>query len=440
MRIARFLPLPALVLSLCLAAAACGGDGAGTDSSAPDDVWRPDAADPGPDGAVDSGDDFPQPGDPGTPDEGVVPADAADDGEGPSDLPQDLQPDAPIVPPTPGDWCGRWADAWCSFRQRCGLQPPDGFAACRAAARASCWDGAFLADAVAAGDVAFDDGAGGRCLLGLMLEGCDFWWTPLTTGDGVPFPDCGWVIEGLRAAGADCRLGVECAPGAWCRVGATCPGTCKSWAARDAACGFEEPCDPAADLCRDGTCVALPGAGDACPEGICAAPLACDPADGACRAPGGPDAACGPSHAPCAAGLVCLQTDEATAGTCGLPRELDQACFEDGDCTTDAAGRLRICAGGACAAAPGPDEPCWGFRCDGAWCDTAALPPTCRALPGDGDACVQGGLCDDASWCDGGTCRPGRVAGLPCDGPWQCASRRCLGGICRLPADPPCAP
>jgi len=138
-------------------------------------------------------------------------------------------------------------------------------------------------------------------------------------------------------------------------------------------------------------------------------------------------------------GLLCLQASREAAGTCEWPRQNGQSCFEDADCGPFQ-GKPQACVGGTCGAMPTAGEPCYGFLCRDAWCDTTAIPPACEPLPGRDEACVQGALCAAGLWCKQGICKDTVAFGLPCQWPGQCASGRCVAGTCVAAGDPPCIP
>lgn len=448
----------ALVLSLALVALGCGGGGgtdAGRDAVMPGDgpVPGPDGTSPdavfeevpdvgGEEGRVDAevaGADVGGPEDGGP---GDVPAgdEAPDVAEVAGEVAGDVGPDLPGTDPVPADWCGRWSAAWCALKARCTLPADPSWteSGCQVEAARECWAGRFLAGAVDAGDVTFDGAAGSVCLDALASVSCAAYDRALATDPRGALPECGKVVSGTRTEGAPCALGVECAAGYGCAFGAACPGTCTAWVGLEGACDDARWCQPDAALCVGGACESLPGDGEACPEGACRQPFACD-IDGHCRTPSVEGEPCGPGEAPCLTGLVCLQSSPAVAGTCHRPLGRDAACFDDTQCGPWA-GLPQACVAGACGALPGDGEPCYGFLCAGAWCDTAAIPPTCRRLPADGEACVQGALCGAGLWCDGGTCVGARADGAPCAYPAQCASSRCLSGRCVAAGDPPCLP
>ena len=409
------------LLVLCVVAllGACGGGGSPSDTGGGGDTAAPSDATGDAAPAADTADavgpgDAPGPG-----------PDAAGDVPGPG---PDAGADTGGAAPSPADWCTRWPQAYCALLARCPLPilTARGEAECRAAFSTGC-SGAALAAGVDAGRLAFDGAAAAECLAAVADLDCATFGERLVTTRTVPDPACAAVWTPLVAAPGDCLLGYECAPGAFCAFGEACPGTCTAFAAVDAACGVDTWCDPEAATCVDGACAPLPEAEDAaCVGGRCRLPLACDPATGTCRTPGLAGAPCGGGAGVCYPGLLCF------GGTCAPLRGDGESCFASTDC-----GDL-VCVGGTCQAPPEVDEPCYEYRCAGAWCDTAAIPPTCRAWPAEGAACAPGNRCASEHFCDAGTCRPRRAAGAACASHLECAEGRCYGGECRAADEAAC--
>jgi hypothetical protein len=242
-----------------------------------------------------------------------------------------------------------------------------------------------------------------------------------------------------------------------CRLGSDLPRACDTAIMATASVG--SPCQvtggglaycaQGAGVCLpgDGTCTALPGDGEACLTGAL-----CDPApglvcvDGTCRTPGGMGTPC-TSTDRCADWLVCT-----ASGTCGITVSLGEACdreeqCDDGLVCRDQTCQLDLIIGDACdgSASCGADRACarapetrvcddpglTGEACSpgscapGLACATAS--DTCVALPGDGDACLDGSLCAPGLACVDGeaVCRPLPGVGEPC----LTASRFCQDGL-----------
>lgn len=414
----------ALTLAALLAAACSSGDDGGGGPAA--DV-RADAAGPGAD--VAPGADVPDDDDAGTP-----PPDGAGPGPdaGGDDVAAPDDASAPALPPE--EWCQRWSETYCALLARCPLPGLEtrSEAGCRAAVGTGC-AADELAAAVAAGRLGWDGAAARSCLEATTALDCQTFSERLRTSPTPPAPTCAEVLEGRVAPGGDCFLGTECQDGSFCTFGPACPGTCAAFAALDAACGADAWCDFATAACVDGTCRPLPDAeGAPCAAGRCRAPRLCDPATDTCRTPSVAASPCGGGRGVCLAGLLCF--GEATGGgTCQPLRADGETCFGNDDCRAP-----LVCVGGTCGAAPGTGEACFDFLCAGAWCETTAVPPTCRAWPATGTACAPGSRCAPADACDAGTCRARRSAGEPCTTPQQCAEGRCYGGECRARAEAAC--
>jgi hypothetical protein len=193
-------------------------------------------------------------------------------------------------------------------------------------------------------------------------------------------------------------------------VGATC------------ASGFQcqsDLCDIPAMGC--GKCATLPGAGQPCYEGFCAAGLVCNMA-GSCVAPGRAGATCD-ANSPCAASLGCHLGKCGTLGAPGAP------CTNFDECD--------IYHGSFC--------PTMGTRCV-----AVVVGPTCMNNPdGSRGACGAGGTCRTDGTCvpaapDGAACSA--ESGPNCTWPAQCLSdnqchlfqpnRTCLGSAAVRPAEP----
>lgn len=180
----------------------------------------------------------------------------------------------------------------------------------------------------------------------------------------------------------------------------------------------------------------LPGQGQPC-EGICASGLRCG-SEGVCEAPGDVSAACADVR-DCAPELACGPALEG-AGTCQAPdfEASGDACAHPSECgghTSCYASVRKVCI------APEPRKVCrWDEDCvDGEYCVVITDAPegVCTPVPGDGEACGNGAICEAGLACDMGTslCGPLPGMGEPCglgpEGPFLCdGGLGCLDGVC----------
>jgi hypothetical protein len=333
-------------------------------------------------------------------------------------------------------------DAYCGLVGRCSWPSPAwNEAACRTSLTRDCPTGAVLATTLSAGRLVFDAAAAQTCLSGVEGLSCDTFRDRLRAQPAGLVPACAGVFRGTSIEGQACPLGIECAPGFRCVFGATCPGTCTAFAPISGACDATRWCDGQRAICLGGLCEELPATvGAPCPKGFCLAPLVCNTLGHTCQPPSLEGRPCGGDGNACFAGLACLQSSPTATGSCVRPRARTESCFEDADCDRGDGGEALVCAGGSCDLAPGPDEPCFNFRCRNAWCDSTRIPPTCLALPAQGSACALGTLCAAGLYCNAGQCAPLLGAGTACTAHMQCADGRCYGGRCVAAGDPPCPP
>jgi hypothetical protein len=302
--------------------------------------------------------------------------------------------------------------------------------------------------------------------------------TCTSDGDCVSPSICNAGSCGLKAPGAPCGDGTECASGT-CAQGVCCrtpcagtcmscalpatPGTCAPVAAGGgdptgtcknagaASCGTTGACDGAGacQLFAAGTTCA-PGA---CPASSTTATLArtCDGA-GTCRAAStlscAPFACNGTACATtCTADAACASPNicDLTTNLCGNKKRLGQACATSDECLTgnfcvdgvccgaSACGTCQACnvagSAGACAALPpgaadpharcAPAPPC-GFTgtCDGAsHCQNAPTSTSCGQASCSGSTYTAAGFCNGA-----GTCAQ---ASSSCS-PYVCGNGACL--------------
>ena len=345
---------------------------------------------------------------------------------------------------TPANWVGLWSDALCSLFARCAWpgSPWDSFDECRASITQGLWEGRYLPEAVSTGQAAFDAQAARDCLTGLQAFPCADLLAHLSSRPGLAVEACQDVLSGTAGEGDACFLGIECAAGLHCVFGQSCPGHCQPFVQVGGACDFESWCDLDEAFCLEGCCQLLPAeVGASCSEtGMCMAPLGCSPETQTCRAASLQGQPCGPEEGHCLTGLICFAAGPSEAGTCQPLRKRSESCFNDSQCSAKGEEGLLVCVGGFCDIAPGPEEPCYGFLCNGAWCDTSSITPTCKALPTRGEACALGALCGRGLRCDQGLCVPVLDAGEACTSPAQCEDGRCFGGRCVAAGEPPCTP
>lgn len=428
-----FLAAPGLWLALC-AAAACatpaatpaGDTGAGADLAG-SDAASSDAA------SSDAGSSDAGSGDPGSSD--VASGDASAGDLGPADASGDTATGGAAAQAEA--WCAAWAAATCALWVKCPLaalgQPLDG---CSARLTQQCQGGAALAKALQAKHLTFDAAQAQTCLAGLQALACPALYQGLVSAGGPAVAACAAVWHGQVAAGGSCVLGGECQAGTRCVFGASCPGTCQAWSAIGGACSDSKPCNPEVASCTAGKCQALPSApGQACPAGLCASPLYCGPA-GACVAFALEGQACSASGAQCWPSLGCWAA-AGQAGTCKPRGGVGSACLSQANCALTGDGAPLLCVAGSCQPAPAPGKPCVDWQCQGGWCDSQALPPTCVAWPAAGQACPQG-WCGPGAVCSAGTCKALGGPGKPCAAPQDCASGQCVGGACSAAGVSPC--
>ncbi len=351
--------------------------------------------------------DAPEPGDlpVDTPEPGDLPVDAPELVDVPADAPEptDLPVDAPDPPDTapdalgdagtedssvedggePTSLCASWAAvqmgfvtsrceglATCCGWETCPSEPPAAFESillgvCEdAIAAETVWDAAQEAACLAASTVdcgaPFNVGASVSCSSGGSGLECE---EPPSKAAVVP---CRRIIRGPLAEGAACTWDGQCSGDAVCVPESlvSASGTCVVPVA-GGSCGKHADC-PADLLCVGGSCVPLPGDGDACDGDL----LTCF--GGGCRT------------GSCADGLQCL------ANTCTSFAAVSEAC--DGGTLCDPT--TAWCDGATCAAKKtngltcSSHEECVG-RCSAS---------SCADLAGEDEVCDDdfdcAGLCD----------------------------------------------
>lgn len=309
------------------------------------------------------------------------------------------------------------------------------------------------------------------------LRACYDGYSECTEGTVCRGAACPRTCQALGAVGDTCQNDGDCRPLLYCKrtVQVTGAGTCTSFGAINNVCGPEEPCG-AGLVCAGNKCVAPPTAGSPCATGgICDDTSWCQfGADGGtCStkegsgAPCTDDVQCMPGHLcqpgsggaaaectprvigalpsvcsdrqTCPPGTTCVGATATTLGYCEQPLTPGAPCIASDDCRKDLAcasadgGFAMTCVtrqrnGGSCVL----DRDCQMLsRCIGG---------VCTRLPVTGQSCAQEGAClfgPCSTLADGGaTCADRYGPGTRCAFDGDCASNRCLGGMC-LPA---CAP
>jgi hypothetical protein len=274
----------------------------------------------------------------------------------------------------------------------------------------------YMDRAIGAGHVLYNPGELPACLDGVRELGCDV----LT--NSYPEP-CVQVLAGNVAEGGECAASMECEGTAFCAGAASgqCPSTCTALLGEGAACAGHHECGDGM-LCLQAQCARLAAAGQPCS---------------------------GPEGGRCRFGLTCLGATDTAAGECVANEQVqagdeNDACEPGGtlckdglSCVFDGSNafhcRPYVGAGAACRLGlPG--------QCPrDQYCDAMNVTAqgTCRALPGDGAACVLSGLCAPQHVCvaagSNAVCRPISDNGGPCSADNACRSGRCAGGRCEPP-------
>jgi hypothetical protein len=338
-------------------------------------------------------------------------------------------------------FCDTFLDAYGSRFVSCGYGDVAYLGEFVAKLKAGC---APLAEAVAAGRVAYDRALAVACMARFALLPCD----------GTGFMDavraCEAATPGLIAVGGTCQapsraVASDCVDGARCDSSATCPGVC---VAPGTAYG---PCEPSklVSKCVDGhycstvavvgppafpagTCLPLPTTVGARCDGDagrrCGGGLACayDPKVPGykCVGPAGPGDDCSLTGYGCVAGYYCRYLGaSAPTYACRViptsPGPVGTDCFHGGasDCQ---AGLVCDWNAGSTCAAP---------LADGSTCSNTSTP------------CATTSVCALSPWAASGTCTARKAAnssctvgfdecayGLYCKGPGSGASGTCVSG------------
>lgn len=339
----------------------------------------------------------------------------------------------------PNQWCTAWAEATCALWTKCPLVVGGQTSAqCQQNLAKECQGSAALDQALASGKVQFDAAKAAQCLADLQKTSCAALYQAMTSQPGAAVAACAQVLVGQQPAGAACTHVSECAAGAQCVFGAGCPGKCQAWSKVSQPCSAEKPCEPGVATCSGGVCAALAETvGGPCIDYQCALPLYCDVATGKCAKFGLADAPCTATSQLCWAGLTCF-APAGQAGTCKPLGAKGSACLSHANCSPLGPDGALLCIGGTCQVGPGPGTPCFDWQCTGAWCDSTALPPTCKVWPAPGAACALGALCGPAAFCSGGKCKGLGGQGDSCQGPAECLSGACAAGKCAAAGKGPC--
>ncbi len=383
-------------------------------------------------------------------------------GDDPAPGPLDGGDDAGTPGPGPGPdqaaraWCASAASTYCDHLVACGLADESAKLLCgEVMSRDLCG----TVEGVALGALTFNAqkaqacleairGLVGQCESSLSSDACGEVVTPAAgVGDRCTEdfdcavdrtvclgPQCGSVCLATGALNQPCWNGA-CHEGLWCDAQAR---ICRAPAALGEACddaSFNSPQCEEGTRCDGTTCVALPGAGDACatgfrhpcaPGNFCYEQALCLPylelGDSCPNVP-----SCGP-------GATCKAGND---GNVCVAREVEGgSCSVNNDCAQD-----LLCRMGACAPQSEEGEPCTlqGHCVSGLSCD--ALTRTCErpASVEAGESCTGfTRVCQYDAFCDGvepgegtapgtaGTCTL-RTEGSPCSDHYEC---RALPGYC----------
>lgn len=369
-------------------------------------------------------------------------ASAAADGLVVADTKQDAVPDsAQDTSPAAGagQWCVAWAAATCALWTKCPLVVGGQTSEqCAQSLQKECLGSALLQQSLSAGKLKFDEAKAAQCLADLKKVDCPTLYKAMVSQPGAAVAACGQALAGQQPPGADCHIAIECAAGSQCVFGTGCPGKCQAWSKVGQSCSVEKPCEPLVAACAGGICAALSNAvGGKCVDYQCAAPLYCDFASNTCAQFGLEQAPCTTTSQHCWAGLTCF-APAGQAGTCKPVAPKGAACFSQANCNPLGPEGPLLCIGGSCQVGPGPGAPCYDWQCSGAWCDAAALPPTCKAWPSLGNPCAMAALCGPGAVCVAGKCKALVGPGQPCQTAGDCQTGVCSGGKCAGNGIGPC--
>lgn len=309
-------------------------------------------------------------------------------------------------------WCPDFAARFCAAGTRCGCDPIPGYgdaAACLERAERGCRAGLARFDGDPRIELATEVPAGCVAALDEALARC-----------AIPEPDlfavrCPLVwprdlSRALPGAGMACVEGL-CAEGARCSSMGACAAP-----APGASCAGDTDCRDG-ERCAEGTCrpLDLTGTGASC-----AGPDECT-GDARCLAATRRECEALVPRGACTGDEGCVEGEYCAAETCAPSPGLGLACGNGVACAAGLACRFTGAGEGTCQPMPGDGEPCalgtFGpILCgDGLACREG----TCGAPPGDGEPCAMGvPFCADGLGCffEGpmSVCRPRAGAGAEC--------------------------
>lgn len=341
--------------------------------------------------------------------------------------------------------CAKYMRAVCERKNECGLASDD----C-AKTIANCPDSLFSPGSTR------EPASTWQCAFALRQRSClDVY---MSTN-----PSC--VTPGTKQAGEPCFNASQCESLA-CTGSTTTCGACLRRVAKGAACSISNgtTCDRGLTCeASSGTCIELPTktfddivstgreVGMACDmsRNLCATGAYCKLTDGGagvCTPRLAKDESCAISGS-CIEGTYCAQE----TGTCRETPTVESRCGNDittGNaiyCTDDAFCNNK---NWMCEALPVAGQPCAATQLSGggilcapsAACDTAATPPTCKALAGPAEQCTEDAacqqglvcLCPDTS-CADKICGVLRDIGENCTTPGEIcnAVSSCTDGVCK---------
>jgi len=273
-----------------------------------------------------------------------------------------------------------------------------------------------LSDAIDAGRVKYDGTKVQSCLDDITGRDC------AALSERQP-ASCKVAMAGTVKRGEDCTLDQECEGDQYCKIGSSCPGTCAAYESAGGVCGSDDNCKSGLVCGDNGHCVTPAKGGEACDEGEpkCAAGFICLGQDAAAKKPG-----------------TCYAIAEALSGNEGDACSFDgHLCKGDLSCEITSIAPLggkcvpKVAASAACHAAL-PDEcPSDQYCVLGT---NPLLPGTCQPKPKAGEKCAKGLgdslLCAPYARCDDGVCREIAHAGEDCTQNDTCYSSHCVDGAC----------
>jgi hypothetical protein len=272
------------------------------------------------------------------------------------------------------------------------------------------------------GRIKVDGEKSNACIDKLKMKACN-------TPPGQPPPDppapgyvdpCSLIFVGNTAVGEACLISNECVKGSHCYPVGSGEGVCVPYQQEMQICNQSSDCDPSVTnlYCarKDWKCHLRSPVGGPCAytvDMVTMMPtlpvlLECDNTSG--------DVFCDPGTNTCrklpVAGESCVSP---------RPPGVGSGCDQGLQCDTSV-GMPGVCRGPGAAG-----DPCSGqFPCkpDGTlYCDQLAMPPTCKMLPGVGDACLNG-QCARPAYCNNmvvpAVCAKPAALGEACSGQIRC--------------------